>query len=402
MLRVYRRLETTVKEPAGRTGRIGAAARSLAAALAVALAAAGCAERPSAVTRQELFSLSVGPLEDQVHIATGYAQAGVRLSLAGGLFHVVNAPVRKVMRLSSFGDLLLLLYDPRLNPRPVGLAEAGADTVSTRVAHSLPLGPLGLVAADSQGTMYVQERLAPDDWQTEDGVTRSHVVRRFDRTGADLGYLGREGVSGTPFGWVHRLLITERDELFVVTRDVDAWQAFWFDAGGVLRFRRRLADDDLRAGNDDEPRAAIASVMAAGRGPPHLLVEAVTPPGGHADIWRVTGDEAPRRAFAAPRSPHAPFRLIGSAGGRLFFTSYAGEEDAGDSGSHRVPLAITDGEGRPLAQAELSLQDPALQDQVLQFSELQVATDGVLYGARIGAERVEFFWWRTDLLMRRR
>ena len=220
MSRVYRRLEATVKAPDGRVRGIGAAARlavALAVALSVALAAAGCAERTSQVARQELFNLSVGPLEDQVHVVPGYEQAGVWLSLSGGLFHVVNAPVRKVMRFSSFGDLLLLLYDPRSNPRPVGLAEPAADSVTTRLARSLPLGPLGRIAADSQGTMYVQERLAPDDWQQEDGVVRSHVVRRFDRTGAELGYLGREGVSGTPFGRVQRLLVTERDELFVVT-----------------------------------------------------------------------------------------------------------------------------------------------------------------------------------------
>ncbi len=394
---VYRRLEATVKKPAARVGRIGVAARVLAAALAAALVTAGCAARASQVTRQELFSLSVGPLEDQVHISPGYEQAGVWLWLHGGLFHVVNAPVRKVMRFSSFGDLLLLLYDPRFNPRPVGLADAAADTVATRLARSLPSGPLGRVAVDSQGTMYVQERLAPGDWQTEAGVTRSHVVRRFDRTGADLGYLGREGVSGTPFGRVHRLLVTERDELFVVTRDADSWQALWFDVRGVLRFRRRLSAGDLRRSDDVLPPVEIESVLADGRGPPHLLVETVTLPGGHAEIWRVTGDEAPRRAFAAPHSPHAPFRLIGNAGGRLFFASHAGADKAGGPGSRRVPLTITDAEGRPLAQVELSLQDPALQ-----FSELQVATDGVLYGARIGPERVDVFWWRTDLLMPRR
>ncbi len=368
---------------------------ALAVALAVALVAAGCAERTSLVTRQELFNLSVGPLEDQVHVVPGYEQAGVWLSLSGGLFHVVNAPVRKVMRFSSFGDLLLLLYDPRSNPRPVGLAEPEADGVTTRLARSLPLGPLGRIAVDSQGTMYVQERLAPDDWQQEDGVVRSHVVRRFDRTGADLGYVGREGVSGTPFGRVQRLLVTERDELFVVTRDADSWQAFWFDAEGVLRFGRRLSAGDLRSADDAPPPVEIESVLADGRGPPHLLVETVALPGGHAGIWRVTGEDAPRRAFPAPHSPHAPFRLIGGARGRLFFVSHGGAAEAAVSaGSHRASLTVTDGEGRPLAQVELSLQDPALQ-----LSELQVATDGVLYGARIGPDRVDFFWWRTDLLM---
>lgn len=368
----------------------GPAARALAAVLVAAVTAAGCADRAPQVARRQLFSLPAGPLEDQVRIAPGYRQGGVRLFLSGGMFHVVNAPARKVMRLSSFGDLLLLLYHPRFNPAPVGLAEAAPGTVSTRRARSLPLGPLGHVAADSQGTMYVQERLAPGAWQTDGPVVRSHVVRRFDRTGGDLGYLGREGVSGTPFGFVHRLAVTGQDDVLVVTRDAGAWRAYWFDGDGLLRFRRRLTAADLGG-----PEAAeIAAVVADPLGAPHLLVEATAQPGGRSTVWTVNGDDEPRRAFAAPRAQRAPFRLLGSGGGRLFFAAHAGP--------NRALLTITGRQGRPLAQVELSLQDAARRDPALQFSELQVAVDGVLYGARIGPEQVEVFWWRTDLLMQRR
>lgn len=388
---MYRRSRTEVKKKrvAGRAGGV------LAAALAAAATAVGCADRAPHVERQQLFSLPAGPLEDQVRIAPGYEQGGVRLYLSGGLLHVVNVPARKVMRFSPFGDLLLLLYHPRFNPTPVGLAEAAPDTVSTRRARSLPLGPLGHVAADSQGTIYVQEQLAPDAWEADDPVTRSHVIRRFDRTGGDRGYLGREGVSGTPFGFVQRLAVTERDEVLVVTRDAETWQAYWFDAQGLLQFRRRLAAADL--GGADGPAAVeIVAVVADPIGSPRLLVEAAARPDGHSAIWRVSGDAAPVRVFAAPRSQHAPFRLLGSGGGRLFFVALAAP--------NRVLLAITGRQGRSLAQIELSLQDAApqlaeLQVSRFQFSELQVTVDGVLYGARIGPERVDFFWWRTDLLM---
>ncbi|CAI8032543.1 Bifunctional NAD(P)H-hydrate repair enzyme Nnr [Geodia barretti] len=276
---------------------------------------AGCAaDRAAEVTYQELFRLSVGPLEDQVQIGPGYEQAGIRFSLTGGQFHVVNAPVRKVMRFSSRGDLLLLLYDPRLNPKPVGLAEAGPDTVSTRRASRRALGVLGRVAADSHGTMYVQERLAPDDWQTEDEVTRSHVVRPIRPHRRRPGVPGQGGCERYAVRVRASPGVTARDELFVVTRDTVAWQVYWFDAEGLLRFRRRLEVADFT----DGPEAVeIASVIADPRGPPHLLVEAVMQgmqPDGGSDIWRV-------------------------------------------------------------------------------------AVDGVLYGARLGPEHVDFFWWRTDLLM---
>ena len=353
------------------------------------LAAAGCADRPVQVTQRTLFSVAVGPLEDQVTIASGYEQAGVRLSLSGGLFHVANAPVRKVMRFSSFGDLLLLLYHPQFNPQPAGLTEAGPDTVSTRLARSRPFGPVGHVAADSDGTIYLQEQLDASDWESDGGVTRSYVVRRFDRTGDDQGYLGREGTGGTPFGFLERLAVTERAEPFVVTRDAESWQVFWFDSPGSLVYRRRLAPGELAGPNGGPAAAEIVSVVADRRGPPHLLVEAVVEPGERAALWRVSGDGVPSWAFAAPRSAGSPFRLIGAAYGHLFFAARADTD--------LTLLVITDDRGRALAQVDLSLQDPTLQ-----LSGLQVSADGVVYGARIGPQRVDFLWWRTDLLIERR
>lgn len=394
---MYRRLRSRVNKRRAAGPPAGALApRLLAAVMAAAVTAAGCADRAPQVARRQLFSLPAGPLQDQVRIAPGYEQGGVRLFLRGGMFHVVNAPARKVMRLSSFGDLLLLLYHPRYNPAPVGLAQAAPDTVSTRRARSVALGPPGRVAADSQGTVYVQERLAPGAWQTDGPVARSHVVRRFDRNGGGRGYLGREGVSGTPFGYVHRLAVTERDDVLVVTRSAEAWQAYWFDRQGALRFRRRLTAADLGGAEPVEITAVVADPL----GPPHLLVQAAAQPGGETAVWHsavwqsavwmVSGDAEPRRAFVAPRTQHAPFRLLGSGGGRLFFAAHAGP--------NRALLTITGRQGGTVAQVELSLQDADRQDRPLQFSELQVAVDGVLYGARIGPEQVEVFWWRTDLL----
>ncbi len=203
-----------------------------------------------------------------------------------------------------------------------------------------------------------------------------------------------KGVSGTPFGFVQRLAVTGRDDLLVVTRDADRWQAYWFDRQGLLRFRRRLAVADLGGPDGDPEPVEIAAVVADPLGPPHLLVEATAQPGGHSAVWRVSGDAEPRRAFAAPHSQDAPFRLLGSGGGRLFFAAHAGP--------NRALLTITGRQGRPLAQVELSLQDAAQQGPVLQFAELRVAVDGVLYSARIGPEQVDLFWWRTDLLMQRR
>lgn len=366
---------------------IGDRVRILAVVLTLTLSVIGCADRVVHLTQRTLFSVAVGPLEDQLELAPGYEQAGVRLWLHSGIFHISNAPVRKVMRVSSFGDLLLLIYHPELNPKPAGLTTVESDTVSTRLARSYAIGPVGHVAADGEGTIYLQEQLDPESWESDGVMIRSHAVRRFDRTGEDLGYIGREGPTGSPFGFVEKLSVTDDGDLLVVTRDAESWQAFWFDREGLLRFRRRLAASDLQGSEEGPVAVEIVSVLAADSGPPHLLVEAVVEPSGRSALWHVDSDGVPILALAAPRSDGAPFRLIGGAGGWLFFAARANSEI--------TLLTITDDHGRPLAQVELSLQDPTVQ-----LSELQVSNDGVLYGARIGPERVEFLWWRTDLLIK--
>ena len=92
-------------------------------ALAGCLLAAGCARQPSPeLARDELFSLSLGPLDEQLdlfRIGDSAVRHATRIGMRDGLFYITNGNARKVMQLSSYGDLLLIIYDPSSNPAPV-------------------------------------------------------------------------------------------------------------------------------------------------------------------------------------------------------------------------------------------------------------------------------------------
>ena len=49
---------------------------------------------------------------------------------ADGLFYVANSSAGKVMELSSYGDLIFLLYDPRSNPPPISFSTGASDDLA--------------------------------------------------------------------------------------------------------------------------------------------------------------------------------------------------------------------------------------------------------------------------------
>ncbi len=105
--------------------------------LATSLLFTSCgAEKPSvAVKREQLFSLGYGPAEDQLDLFQldgSKAPLKTCLVMSEGIFYISNGAGAKVVRYSSFGDPLSMIYNPDKASEPVLLkavpqkGEAGA------------------------------------------------------------------------------------------------------------------------------------------------------------------------------------------------------------------------------------------------------------------------------------
>jgi hypothetical protein len=105
-------------------------------------------------------------------------------------------------------------------------------------------GAIGLLAADSSGTVYVQNRLVPSGNVQGRGTDFSpSYVLVFDR-GGNLQYtLGERGTPDIPFSYIESLEIDRKDRLFVVSRTQDTWS--------VYRFSGRRRDLNASFGNRD-------------------------------------------------------------------------------------------------------------------------------------------------------
>ncbi|HUX38390.1 MAG TPA: hypothetical protein VMV44_10860, partial [Rectinemataceae bacterium] len=200
------------------------------------------------VPREQLFTLGYGPAEDQIDLFQVQGADGskkTRMTMRDGVFYVANGPLAKVLRLSSYGDVLSIIYNPTKNGQQAIQGEKGANP--GRVSTAWPLSSPGEIAVDSTGTIYVEDRM-PKDRQVTDPATGSlfdNVVLRFDRNGSFRDYLGQEGVGGTPFPYILGIYATSSDDIVVVSIMQDSWLIHWFDSKGSLRNSLRIPRDAL-------------------------------------------------------------------------------------------------------------------------------------------------------------
>jgi len=390
-------------------------------ALWAALALLGLAScRPTAVEelpREELFSLGIGKMDNQVDLfqprGLGYAQK-IGIYMRDGLFYLANSSSSKLMELSSYGDLIFLLYNPRSNPPPVSFSAESSDSLAvTRKAVSYPLARIGELAVDSGKRLYLEDTVGPERQVTDRrlGVLLSRVVLRFDRHGKLEDFIGQEGVGGTPFPYIESLYVTGRDELVVVSRTPRTWLVYWYSPAGALQHQLTLEPASLpplaeapaatpslgRLVPDLERRILYAVLYyhdpqaAAGdpsRGYLTRIYRIDAQSGRYGDSLDVPAD-ADRQAAAGSQAEELlppSYELLGvNTRGEFFLLR---REDA-----NLFRLLVLDRSGRPLARRNL-----VMEDSELYFKVLNLSAEGIIYGLLAEEYRARIVWWRSDRL----
>jgi hypothetical protein len=203
------------------------------------------------VDRQNLFRLDIGKLENQIDLF-GLDQSPVmlktRIAMRDGIFYISDSKAQKVMKFTSYGDLLSMIYNQETNPPPFTLKkDSEGSEIVTRRAIAYPLIQNGNVAVDSRKHLYVEDRLPPDrrTYDAEKRVLFDSTVLHFDSDGNFIEYLGQEGIGGTPFPFINSLFTSVHDELAVVCRLPTGWNVYWFDANGAVLYVVLIRNEDL-------------------------------------------------------------------------------------------------------------------------------------------------------------
>ena len=386
---------------------------------------AGCQRKGlEELVSSELFSLSYGKMEDQIDLFQfpgTMVEKKNSIVMRDGWFYVANGSAGKIMVFSSYGDLIFLLYNAQTNPAPTHLGPVdpnATDEVSTRGYVAYPFADIGQVAVASDKTLYVEDAV-PEAKIVKDadkGILLSRVILRFDRKGKALGYLGQEGIGGTPFPFVSALHVTARDQLVVVCRLPQEWEVFWFSREGLPLYQVQIDNAHMPAHPDKGVTPVLVNIVPDLQNP--LLYLVVYSYSASTDTGAAAGagqDNVPARAYKLdlrtgqydqgsvefpqnpPRRekvglktieiPSPPSDLVGvSESGYLYLLAY--------TDTNLYTLQILDPSGRVKSRRRMIIEDSELL-----FRDVHLSSTGIMYGLLADQTRAHVSWWRSDLLV---
>jgi len=224
----------------------------------------------SSVDREDLFSLEVGPMEDQIALYNLEGGRGIKrtgFTMRDGLFYIADGNNGKIVRYNSYGDLLFMIYNEETNPAPLSLkTNISGGEQATRWAYTYPLEAPGWIAVDSRKHIFIEDRLPQQAHRTdtESKALLDGIILHFDQDGRFIDYLGREGIGGSPFPRIVGLATSIRDELAVICRIPEGWNIYWYSSSGTLLFLVKINSGAIPPLHDwPEALSTLDSIAAA-------------------------------------------------------------------------------------------------------------------------------------------
>ena len=167
--------------------------------------------------------------------------------MSDGLFYISDSNSKKVMMLSSYGDLLAVYFNPETNPVPsfiqfseIQESDSGNPSKkATQRATSFPFQKPERIAVDKRKYLYVSDYVPEERYETStDGKQLlRQIVLRFSNDGTFIDYIGQQGSGGMPFPYIEHLYTTSKNELVVTCADNDGFTAFWYSEDGFLLYK---------------------------------------------------------------------------------------------------------------------------------------------------------------------
>jgi hypothetical protein len=391
--------------------------------LLFALAFLSCAGAviPS-VDRVDLFSRDIGRMEDQIALYSLEGDRGLRrtdFAMRDGLFYISDGSGEKIVRYTSFGDLLFMIYNDETNPPPLTLKPQTEDSsLVTRWAYPYPLREPGEIAVDSRKHIYAGDLLPPErrGVDAENKALLDSVILHFDSDGRFIEYLGQEGIGGSPFPRITDLYTSAHDELVVICRLPEGWNIYWFDASGVLLYLVHLNNSAIPVPPDWPGLVPSVDAIAAAPDERKLYLKV--------DYYRDTFDQS--TGTRTGNEPGASIVWImdveeGIYSGRVEvpLVEYIYTENGRKASSERLysMLGVIRGgriflfypteEGYSLLVLDSDSDDTGNQhrgvirvsNDELRFNAFDLSAEGILSAMLADDYQVKLVWWRTDRLL---
>jgi hypothetical protein len=377
------------------------------------------------IARENLFTLDIGRLEDQIALYRLEGDQGIRhagMAMRDGFFYISDGNGGKVLKYNSYGDLLFMIFNEETNPPPLSLRPLQDGSLVTRWAVSYPLQNPGVIAVDSRKHIYVQDEL-PVERHSYDAENRAYldsIILHFDADGRFVEYLGRDGIGGSPFPKIESLHISENDDLAVVCRMSTGWNIYWFNAEGAFLFVIQLKNEAVPVPVDRDMVIPSLDAIVAAPDSRKLYVKV--------DYYRDTYDEstntrtgnepdssvvwimdAESGVWEEEKSVEVPFYELSYTERnrrytiRVFYSMMGVTRDGriflyfpAEGGYSLLLLSSDSAQGAEASGAEHQQRMIRVDNEELQFNIFHLSEDGILSALLLDDWQVRLAWWRTD------
>ena len=204
----------------------------------------------SQVKRETLFSIQYGKMDDQIDISFDRYTVPTYpaiIKMVNGIIYVMNGNLQKIMKFTSYGDLITLIGKRDINSAPILFEESNPQEVVNRKAIFFPFNNIETIKVDKRQYVYVSDLLPKERYEYDERnkIMLSNIIYKFDNNCNFINSLGQDGIGGIPFPFIKSIETNNNNDIIVVTITETKQIVFWFSEKGDLKYKIEMDGDSI-------------------------------------------------------------------------------------------------------------------------------------------------------------
>lgn len=223
-----------------------------------------CGEGDSTFLKKDsLFKLYYGKMDDQIDISSGNSLPAI-IKMVDGIIYIMNSNLKKVMKFTSFGDLLAVIGETGIEGNSI-IPDTSPDDeeISNRKAVFFPFNKPEYIAVNKNQQIYVSDLLPSErhEWDDNEETMLSNIIYMFDSNCNFIGSIGQDGKGGIPFPFIEEIQINNNGDIIVTSLTPTKKIVYWLDKEGKPLYKIELTDTTVPLpGDDNELQPSIETI----------------------------------------------------------------------------------------------------------------------------------------------